>query len=50
MVKLKDLLKEGSLYSSQQLIQKLTPKIEKDIEFNQKMNQYIFINLLFFKI
>lgn len=40
MIKLKSLLKEsineGSLYSSQQLIQKLTPKIEKDVELLKK--------------
>jgi len=31
-------------------VRRLIFEIEKDIEFNQKMNQYIFINLLFFKI
>ena len=46
MVKLKDLLKEGSLYSSQQLIQKLTPKIEKDIELLKKQFPKYNINLV----
>ena len=33
---IKESVNEGSLYSSQQLIQKLTPKIEKDVELLKK--------------